>query len=368
MRNVSEQELALQGLFLHLTRKGFKLSVRDYQDVLKALRAGFGLKSRSALIWLLESLWAHSEEEKRAIHLLFRQFPFPTSDEIERITFSQNKVSEAETIDESDISRTNGELQFQDQLQNNKTKTDLPNITFAPPTAREGSVVPPAVVHRTLDEPFILAPQPLVPLRSLIIIWRRFRTATRIGPKVELDLQATIADRCRRGFLVSPVLIPKRSNQAKLTVLIDVSSSMVAWEHFTNLVASSLHQNQSKLGQVAIYYFNNTPIDIIYEHETMTGPIEIRKALKMNPVSTLLILSDAGAARGFSLEDRVVDTHDFLTRVARNWQPIVWINPMPKSRWKGTSAEKICRLPSLIMLELSEDNLINAVDILRGLR
>lgn len=368
MKEIVEQELVLQGLFLYLTRKGFKLSVRDYQDVLKALRAGFGLKSRSDLLWLCEALWAHSDEEKRTIHLLFRQFPFPTPDEVERITFSGDKASGTEMINDVDLPHAREELKPHEPLQEDRPKTNLPDITFAPPTAKEGSVVPPAVAHPTLDEPFILTPQPLVPLRSLIIIWRRFRTATRVGPKVELDLQATIAERCRKGFLVTPVMLPKRSNQAKLTVLIDVSSSMIAWEYFTRMLTSSLHQNQSKLGQITIYYFSNAPIDVFYEHETMIGPIGIHKALKMNPASTLLVISDAGAARGFSVQDRINDTQHFISRVSRYWQPIVWINPMPKSRWRDSSAEMISRLSGITMLELSEDSLINAVDILRGLR
>jgi hypothetical protein len=37
-------------------------------------------------------------------------------------------------------------------------------------------------------------------------------------------------------------------------------------------------------------------------------------------------------------------------------------------RWPGTTAERIARLPGLVMVELTEDGLTRAIDILRGQR
>ena len=125
---------------------------------------------------------------------------------------------------------------------------------------------------------FILDRRHIVPLRALTIIWRRFRAAQREGPKIELDLEATIDRQCRLGILESPVLVSARRNQARLIVLIDVSDSMIPWRDFQQTLVESLHN--SRLGQAAVYYFHNIPLDVLYERETLTRPLAIDKVLE----------------------------------------------------------------------------------------
>jgi uncharacterized protein with von Willebrand factor type A (vWA) domain len=129
-------------------------------------------------------------------------------------------------------------------------------------------------------------------------------------------------------------------------------------------VVESLHTGH--LGQVTIYYFHNVPTEVLYERETLTKPITIENALKAHQNNTLLIFSDAGAARGFSRRDRVEESREFLVRVKPQWQPIVWMTPMPPHRWKHSSAEKISRLAHHTMIQLNEEGLIRAIDVLRG--
>jgi uncharacterized protein with von Willebrand factor type A (vWA) domain len=149
-----------------------------------------------------------------------------------------------------------------------------------------------------------------------------------------------------------------------MIALIDVSSSMLPWNDFQQTVVESLRTGQ--LGEVAVYYFHNVPTEVLYERETLTRPVAIEKALKERQTSTLMIFSDAGAARGFSKRERVEESRDFLARVKNQWQPIVWMNPMPRHRWKLSSAEKIGRLAHHTMIPLNEEGLIRAIDVLRG--
>src|ERR1043165_4944591 len=76
-------ELPLQGLYLHLLRSGFPVSVRDYQDALVALRYGYGSPRRADLHWLCTQLWARSEHEVSRLDRLFREFPWPSDDEVD---------------------------------------------------------------------------------------------------------------------------------------------------------------------------------------------------------------------------------------------------------------------------------------------
>lgn len=352
-----EPELPLERLFLHLVNdRGFSLTVRDYQDALRALALGYGGGDRQSLLHLLETLWVRSDEESRQLNLLFREIPLPTDEEIAAWT-----GEEVQTVQEAEEDRreSGGEEETPSE------ETQVPQIQFSAPT-QAGLGLPQAQADPSGREPFILHPRPPVSLRSLIVTWRRFRRASRSGPKVELDLAATIAEQSRRGFLAQPILVAARRNLARLVVLVDASPSMTAWRPLNSALAESLRE--SRLGLAALYYFHNVPDERLYARETLTGPVPVEELLERHSGSTLLIVSDAGAARGRRDRERIETTRQFLDRVSGQWQPVAWVNPMPRRRWKGTSADRIARFPSLSMTELTEDGLAQAIDILRGQR
>lgn len=355
------EEFVLEGLFLHLVRAGFPLGIRDYHDALSALRGGYGRGSREDLLWLCHTLWARTNEESRQLDLLFRRFPFPSLQEVQTLTGEEKTQPPATSLPEP---MGGGDGYPKDDRTSLEERRPVPAAEIVSRTRQEGIGLPRARVQPNYEEIFILTPRPLVSLRALTIIWRRFRAAKREGPKVELDLEATIEQQSRLGILESPVFVAARRNQAKLIVLMDVSNSMVPWYGFQQMVVESL--NNGRLGEATVYYFYNTPIDVLYERETLTYPIAIEKAVSEHQNSTLLIFSDAGAVRGFHRRDRVEESTEFLKRVWHQWHPIVWMNPMPRQRWSRSSAEKISRLPYATMLHLHEEGLVRAIDVLRG--
>ncbi len=351
-----ESELPLESLFLYLVNdRGLSLTVRDYQDALRALALGFGGRDRRSLLHLLETLWARSDEESRQLNLLFHGIPIPTDEEV--AAWTGQETDPKQTADDH--------REGCDDRETPVDETQVPQIEFSAPT-QTGLGLPQAQVIPSGREPFILQPRPPVSLRSLIVIWRRFRRALRSGPKVELDLGATIAEQSRRGFLDQPVLVPARRNLARLVVLVDVSPSMTAWQPWNPILAESLRE--SRLGLAVLYYFHNVPGERLYATDTLTGPGSTEDLLERHADSTLLIVSDAGAARGRRDRERIETTSRFLDRVSGQWQPVAWVNPMPRRRWKGTSADRIARFPNLTMTELTEDGLVQAIDLLRGQR
>lgn len=359
---MNRQEFVLEGLFLHVVRAGFRLGVRDYEDALRALRAGHGLGSRESLLWLCRTLWARSNEEVRLLNLLFQHFPFPTPEEVRAATGAPPEPDESERPRAGE-GPDPGPSRPDPEQRRPKGGSAASSIQFTPPSGR-GIPLDRARAEPRGDEVFVLTPRPVVSPRALIIIWRRFRVAKREGPRVELDLDATIREQCRAGRLTEPVLVPARRNQARLVVLMDASNSMLPWREFRWAVADSLRKGH--LGRASVYYFHNTPSEVLYERETLTKPVAVGRALREHPASTLLVFSDAGAARGSNRRERVRETGEFLSRVRGHWQPVVWMNPMPPRRWAQTSAEKIARLPNNVMLQLGEDGLVKAIDVLRG--
>lgn len=355
-----EQPLCLQGLFVHLVEKGFRLSVRDYIDALRALRAGYGTLDRDNLLWLCRALWARTPEEERYLHYLFEQIPLPTTDEVDEI-ISAFRASAKQQVDRAEDPKRQGRKKRPSEEPEDE---DALGATFVPPTQR-GLGVPRAHVEATHTEDFILTPKPLIPMRDLVVVFRRFRRAVRTGPRVELDIEATIDETCRMGLLEAPVLVPARRNQARLTVLVDVSKSMAPWRTFNAVLRDALRH--SNLGNWAVFYFKNVPGKVLFEQETLYKRRPIETLLKERPGTPLLMISDGGAARGFHSTRRIVDTQIFLRNVRKKaWRPVAWVNPMPQHRWQKTSAQAIIERAAVPMFELTKDGLIQAIDVLRG--
>jgi uncharacterized protein with von Willebrand factor type A (vWA) domain len=355
-----DRAVPLEGLYLHLVRNGFPLSVRDFEDALTALRQGHGLHRRDDLRWLCEALWARTDQEVIRLERLFRAFPRPSREEIRALTGEGARTGETSATQQSERSReTPGET-------TTKPAQQGPAIDFGTPI-ESGLGLPRAQIGRRADDVFIFTPRPLVSLRALIVAWRRFRLAQRFGPPVELDIEATISEQCRRGMLAEPKLIPARRNQARLAVLVDASPSMVPWRHMSQLVADSL--DASQLGHAAIYFFDNTPEEDLHETDALNRPVPLATALQDHRQCALLVVSDAGAARGrIDRGARLRQTRRFVERVRSEWFPIAWLNPMLRRRWSATTAERIAALPGIGMFELNDDGLIHAVDYLRGKR
>ncbi len=352
----------MHGVFLFLTRNGVRLGVRDYEDALTMLRAGYGFGSRESLFRLCKTLWTRSDEDVRLLDTLFKQFSYPTYKEIIAAAGEDEEEEEDDDGDRPDAVEESDPLEEELILEEEESGA-VPAIQFGPGGSR-GLGLNRAQLKVAPGEAFILVERPIIPLRFLIIAWRRFRVAARGGPKVEFDLGATIAEQCRRGRLETPVLLAARRNQARLIVLLDASSSMAPWKRLNHILIDSLKKGQ--LGSWAVYYFNNVPGDVLYRDESMSDPVTVEDALTENPDHTLLVVSDGGGARGFHKPERVEQTESFVSRVWDSWRPVVWANTLPRDRWAGSSAEAISGLPNVSMLEFSEEGLLKAVDILRG--
>jgi uncharacterized protein with von Willebrand factor type A (vWA) domain len=243
---------------------------------------------------------------------------------------------------------------------------DIPELRFQT-AGQTGAALPRAVLAPGVEEPFVYTPWPIVALRSLIICWRRFRRAQRATRgTADVDVNATILEKCRTGVLRGPIFMASRENQARVLVLVDSGASMSPWAGFFRILEESLAE--SRLRWSRVLYFENVPAEEVYETESFLRPVNAQAILRDNPATLLLVISDAGAARGHRNRRRVEATRKFLSFVSGAGHPVAWVNPMPRARWAGTSAEQIARLPNLSMLELNEDGMLAAIDTLRGLK
>jgi uncharacterized protein with von Willebrand factor type A (vWA) domain len=141
---------------------------------------------------------------------------------------------------------------------------------------------------------------------------------------------------------------------------------MAPWRPFLQTLVYSLALGQLRTAEMR--YFSNFPRSWVFRTAVMRERVSLEQVSRRNAGSALLIISDGGAARGHFSPERVRQTLRFLDRAAEHFRPIVWINPMPRQRWTGTSAAALARQSRAVTLPLNKDSLIRAVDLLRGAR
>src|SRR4029079_2667770 len=108
--------------------------------------------------------------------------------------------------------------------------------------------------------------------------------------------------------------------------------------------------------QTEVYYFHNTPASSLYLDQYLTIPVPVDQALgQWNGDTSVLIVSDAGAARGRRRLERIRSTTEFLARLKLRTTLLAWLNPMPQDRWPGTSAQIIAHL--IPMFQMDDDGL-----------
>ncbi len=217
-----------------------------------------------------------------------------------------------------------------------------------------------------LGETFLIINQDLpVTYRQMKQGWRYLRHLMGEGVPTELDLGATIDQIGQQGFLLNPVVKPRRINKIELLLLIDQDGSMVPFHHFSQALVDTASRG-GRFNQVRVYYFHNCPSDYLYHDPYHLEAVPIEDCLSQLPKTRVvcLIFSDAGAARGQFSSRRRRRTKFFLKELKHYVHPIAWLNPFPRHRWESTTAEEIAKL--VPMFEVNRQGLYQAIETLRG--
>lgn len=375
----------LHGLFRELVAQGVPIGTRDYLDGLRALAAGYGSSpdgqgERQALARLAQTLWARSDEEHRLIARWFAHIPATPADLLAAVdaTLAHLDAARADTPGTvgtatpapptsigSPAAAPGGHTPDSPAMApGDDPATPRARISFSSVQEGTGLPVPRLPLSPALGEDYVLHPQALIKPRDLTVLWRRYRRGTRGGPRTELDIDATVEERCRRGLLLRPACRPRRSNAARLLILADTSPSMDPWRPFLVSLAESLPFG--RLARAETGYFSNLPRRQLYARPDLRDPQPLGDVLRRFNGAGLLIVSDAGSARGYLNRRRANQTADLLDELLTHCPAIVWLNPMPRARWAGTTAELIAANTRVPMLPLDATHLLRAIDILRG--
>lgn len=178
-----------------------------------------------------------------------------------------------------------------------------------------------------------------------------------------IDIEATVKDTATKGYFENWTVREEDGFVTRWTLLMDQEGSMIAFHSLQEaIIEAALNGTIKNEGDV--FYFRNVVTGFLYTNSFRTRSVPISE-LASGPGRNILIVSDAGAARGYRNLDRVQDTYTMLYELRKH--RIAWLNPLPRERWSNTSAEDISSFVS--MFETGDDyadNLGNIVQLFKS--
>ena len=388
----------LMSIILRLRSAGLEISTREFLEGIEALHAlpepfdyltpvshapaGTGntdrLVARDRLIWLVQTLWARSAEERRIVRdVLERDIPAPKPElalTLSDLYRGRNSLNLTPTEPESTPKppKTDDELETASTEQETEATTSAESNMHSDSQTTEtntGPKVPaPAIEDTDLEEgdTYVMEPASMISPLWLTSVWRRFQEPTYVEDRTTLDLNKTVSNTVDAGGLVTPAFSLRRVNKARLFVLIDSSAAMAPWQMVSNMFMNTLDPSVSRFDHLTLRFFSGAPGKRVFAHPDLRRPRLLNKDLTSHEGDGVLVFGEAGAVRAprVNFENRL---NTFVTSALQNSvRPIVWVNPMPPAYWRSDFSSMPTRFPGVHIESLSGEGLLKAVDYLRG--
>lgn len=384
MPDINQRILPLYPLFERLRQYGFPLGVRDYQNFIHALQNGFGYSaelgcfSRQSVLHLCKLLWLKPNQSIEVFENFF--------DEAYRLEFFEEKTNSPQSTGNTH-KEPQGDFPKDEKANHLPPKTNLQNkkdlnqeigdVNNNPISVRIGVGLPnEGEVGGALDDKkeieiarFLFVPHfyPLERrktnqnLRTLSVL--RAANSSKI-----VNIEKTINNTINKGVFSEIIFSRKTENVQAIVLLIDQQGSMTAFHALSEMLKSEMEKvfQTDTAKTFNVFYFYNLPNKYYYTNTIQTKYIhkdKLKKILKKRKVS-IVILSDAGAAKGTYSPKRITSTRNLLSELYSITHKIAWLNPMPEYRWEGSSAESISE--NVAMFEANTLGIQHAIRFLRG--
>lgn len=393
----------LSVLLGRLRQAGLPLGPEEFYLLLDALRKGLGGSDRATLKRLCRLLWLNDQNDETLFDHFFETtilvaFPSATS-AAPGDTDATGEASDTADEGAADEQPPLVKSRIVDNKDDQRQPLAQPLLAPDLPTEKEVEVLK---KHFPADEAALLSLNVQdteiayrqfmettdyfpVTRRRLKQNWRYLRRMVRSGAAEEIDVQATVNRIAAEGFLLEPVLRPRRVNRAALLLLIDRQGSMVPFHGMGRRIVETAVES-GRLGQIETYYFHNVPpqhphsaalpaSSLYRQHNLFQSPncvqaVPVEKILDhFDPIYTsVLIFSDAGAARGGWNETRIQNTARFLYQLQQlGLEDVAWLNPMPRERWGERQENSAAEIAQLVpMFSMDTASLFAAINTLRG--
>jgi hypothetical protein len=341
-----------------------RLGIGEYVALLRALEGGFAAGPRE-LTALCQALWAKSAAEQRQVaEVLEAVLPRREAEEVEDEPLPPLPPPPVQPEPLPDLPAPEAPAPVpaagEEWAGGGEAET-----AGAPGGWTEAASPAALVAGLPLTAPFDLEGSLPVTRRQMSRAWRVYRRMGRRGPPVEVDAEATVRRVYREGVMTGPVLVPRRTNQARALILEDTGGSMVPFRYVSaELVQAARHAG---LSRVDVRYFHDVAVDVVFRDPALMAPVTLEDALGRFVDAGVLVYSDAGAARGGMDPVRVERTAALVGLLDRATPNVAWLNPVPRERWAGTTAGAILERTGVAMFPLDRLGLERAVDRMRGM-
>lgn len=356
-------------LFCKLREAGLPLQIQEYQDLLEILSDPANIpqpildtEQYTKFYSLCQSLWVKSRQEKQIFQAVCQLFPQDKQINITTVVTSNDNQP---TPKDQPVS-----VRQTDNTQSPSTSTPVLDILPAdqPPEKFKLPDIPRLNIPSEKPNRFRVTKnyQHYHPASALAMqqTWHQLNYQYLSNIASEIDLPATINDVSKNADLFDIHLKPPTLPKTQLILLIDRPGSMIPFHNIQHQLQNTITIG-GRLDQLTTYYFINSPL-YLYTDPDCEKNINLWQVLTNahSEHSLLLIFSDAGAARGRSINpNRVQSTKEFYQQFSPYCRAIAWLNPMPKERWQNTSAEAISKF--IQMFPCDRTNFANAIQYLQ---
>jgi uncharacterized protein with von Willebrand factor type A (vWA) domain len=208
-------------------------------------------------------------------------------------------------------------------------------------------------------------------VRNMRIALRRLRRFARTGAAEELDLDNTISETARHGYL-DVKLRPERRNAVKVLLFLDVGGSM---DWHIELAEELFSAARAEFKHFEHFYFHNCPYERVWKENRRRHDQQIATwdVLRTYPSDyRLVFIGDASmspyeiAMPGGSVEHWNEEAGEvWMERLAAKFPKSVWLNPVQQNLWNYTqSIRQIGGLMGGRMFPLTLDGLDGAMKVL----
>ena len=180
--------------------------------------------------------------------------------------------------------------------------------------------------------------------RTMRLALRRLRRFARTGAAEELDLDGTIRESARQGY-IDVRLRPERRNAVKVLLFLDVGGSM---DWHVEQVEELFSAARSEFKHFAHFYFHNCPYEAVWtenrrRHDERTPLLDVIRTYPSD--YRVVFVGDASmspyeiAAPGGSVEHWNEEPGAaWVERVLAHFPKAVWLNPVPTPQWGYTQS------------------------------
>jgi len=185
--------------------------------------------------------------------------------------------------------------------------------------------------------------------RTIKVALRRLRRFARTGAADELDLDGTIGETARQGFL-DVQLRPERRNAVKVMLFLDVGGSM---DDHVRIVEELFSAARSEFKHLHHFYFHNCPYEGVWTSNARRGAerTPLAEVIATFPADTRLVfVGDASMSPyeishpGGSVEHWNAEPGEvWLRRLLAKFPKAAWINPVREADWQWTRSIAMLR-------------------------